>query len=160
MLHFRFRLIARTVVLLASRIPVCRPYGDNETKTLIRRAALPASQNHDKGSTMKRAMILCLALAVLLALLVPALAAQTRPAKWYRPPHRMAGPGNTCPQGYSRLFGRNPPTCYRNCQQGYSTQTNHISGAACVRCPNGYFVTKQPAGGFVCTRSSGGVFGQ
>ncbi|MCF8049554.1 MAG: hypothetical protein K9K65_19075 [Desulfarculaceae bacterium] len=123
---------------------------------------------------MKPALILCLALTFMLAGVAPLLAASTRPAKWYNPQHRMAGPGNSCPRGYSRLFGRNPPTCFRNCQRGYGVISSHISGASCVRCPRGYSPVKNQAGGFYCTapnndgrrvipdsgRSTGGVFGQ
>jgi hypothetical protein len=103
---------------------------------------------------MKRALIWCLALAFVLAGLLPALAAPTAPARWYQPPHRMAGKGNSCPRGWSRLFGRNPPTCFQNCQRGYRVMSSHISGASCVRCPRGYFPVKKRTGGFFCKAPS------
>lgn len=65
---------------------------------------------------------------------IMAQASERIPAEHFRPNHVNARqPHNSCPQGYSRLFGRNPPTCYQNCPQGWSVRSNPTSGAVCVR---------------------------
>lgn len=84
-------------------------------------------------------------------------------ADHFSPKHVLAitRPYIQCPQGYSRLFGRNPPTCYENCPQGWSVQSNVTAGAVCVRCPSGW-VPSYTGGvsGYWCEKSTGGVFGQ
>ncbi len=71
---------------------------------------------------------------------LPVQAADRVQAEHFAPKHVLATtrPNIQCPQGYSRLFGKNPPTCYETCPQGWTVQSNVTTGAVCVRCPQGY----------------------
>jgi hypothetical protein len=79
-------------------------------------------------------------------------------AEHFSPKHipAITRPYIQCPQGYSRLFGRNPPTCYENCPQGWTVQSNVTAGAVCVRCPQGW-VPSYSGGvsGYWCMRAGG-----
>ena len=93
---------------------------------------------------------------VVAGLSLPALATEKIPSESYQPTHRMANlPNNACPAGWSRLFGRNPPTCFENCQPGRQMRSDHVSGAWCYRCPAGWVPTGDPKW---CCRD--GLFGQ
>jgi hypothetical protein len=85
--------------------------------------------------------------------------------------HATTQPSIQCPQGYSRLFGRNPPTCYANCPQGWSVKTDVRTGAVCVRCPPGLVPDYRSGSGQWCYKpapivpdkdlpTSGGLWGQ
>lgn len=89
---------------------------------------------------MKRLSLGLGLLALVTAVLVsPAAQADRVPSTHYQPPHRMADqPNNACPAGWSRLFGRNPPTCFQNCPPDYQIWSHHVSGAWCFWCPPGY----------------------
>ncbi len=92
---------------------------------------------------------------------LPSMAQVGGPAKKYRPNHVMAYQDGTCPQGYARLYGANPPTCYQECQSGYEVHSSHISGAWCVSCPPGCYIRKGATDSFSCWMDSGGgTFGQ
>ena len=91
----------------------------------------------------------------------PALSAQYRPANTYWPVKRMADRYGNCPNGYSRLYGSRPVSCYQNCQQGYSVRTNVTVGAICVSCDPGWSIVSGPNPGvYRCKRGSGGLWGQ
>ena len=103
---------------------------------------------------------------------LPLEAADRTPAEHFYPKHILATtrPSIQCPPGYSRLFGRNPPTCYESCPPGWTVQSNVTSGAVCVRCPSGW-VPNYGGGtsGYWCSRTGqlspekpapGGLWGQ
>ena len=94
---------------------------------------------------------------------LPLQAADRIPAEHFFPKHILATthPYNQCPQGYSRVFGRNPPTCYENCPQGWTVHTTVTTGAVCVRCPPGWIYSYGgDVSGYWCERSTGGLWGQ
>lgn len=111
---------------------------------------------------MKKPLVLLMAMAILGLLAAFVRAQPNVPAKWFRPDHRSAHPQTkACLPGYSRLFGRNPPTCYKDCPRGWSVYSNVTAGAKCVYCPPNYYVTSHPNGSYSCSRSTGQrVFGQ
>ena len=119
---------------------------------------------HYSGSEedMMKCFSIMLALMATTLFVTPSMAQMGGPARKYRPNHVMAYQNRTCPQGYARLFGANPPTCYQECQPGYQVFSNHISGAWCVSCPPGCFVRKEAnPNSFSCWRNTGGgTFGQ
>jgi hypothetical protein len=114
------------------------------------------------GGGMMKNFSIMLALMAITLFVSPSMAQMGGPARKYRPNHVMAYQNRTCPQGYARLFGANPPTCYQECQPGYQVFSNHISGAWCVSCPPGCFVRKEAnPNSFSCWRNTGGgTFGQ
>ena len=99
-------------------------------------------------------------------------AAERIQAEHFYPKHILATtkPYNQCPQGYDRLFGRRPPTCYERCPQGWTVQSNVTTGAVCVRCPPGWLPNYGGGtSGYWCSRGGrispekpapGGTFGQ
>ena len=111
---------------------------------------------------MRNQLSIASVLIVLTFIVAPSMAQVGGPANKYRPNHVMANQNRTCPQGYTRLFGANPPTCYQECQGGDQVFSNHISGAWCVSCPPGCFVRKEATPNhFTCWRNTGGgTFGQ
>ena len=85
--------------------------------------------------------------------------------------HAITQPSIHCPQGYSLLFGKNPPTCYENCPQGWLVKTDVRTGAVCVRCPAGWVPDYGSGSGQWCSKpgpivpdkekpAPGGLFGQ
>jgi hypothetical protein len=93
----------------------------------------------ERSNKVKKAVIIS-GITILLGAgsLLPA--ADRVPAEYFYPKHILAStrPPIQCPPGYSRLFGRNPPTCYENCPPGWTVKSNVTAGAVCVRCPQGY----------------------
>ena len=94
-------------------------------------------------------------------------------AEHFTPKHIPATrqPNIQCPQGYSRLFGKNPPTCYQNCPQGWLVKSDVGTGAVCVRCPQGWVPSYGGGSGQWCSKPGpivpekeqpppGGTFGQ
>lgn len=104
----------------------------------------------------------------------PSLQAADRvPAEYFVPKHILANtqPSVQCPPGHTRLFGRNPPTCFENCPPGWTVKTNVNTGAVCVRCPQGYVPAYGTGSGEWCIRpgqivpekekpAPGGLWGQ
>lgn len=94
-------------------------------------------------------------------------------AEYFTPNHILATkpPNIQCPQGYTRLFGKNPPTCYQNCPQGWTVKSNVTTGAVCVRCPPGFVPSYGSGSGQWCSKPgpivpekdqppAGGLWGQ
>ena len=118
---------------------------------------------HHSGSKedMMKCFFIMLALMAITFFVPPSMAQVGGPAKKYKPNHVMAYQNHTCPAGYVRLFGANPPTCYQACQPGYQVFSHHTSGAWCVSCPPGCFIRKEAnPNSFSCWRDGGGTFGQ
>jgi hypothetical protein len=121
---------------------------------------------------MTKVVLLLIAIGLVCIGNLPVYAQNKIQAEHFSPRHVLAktSPYIQCPQGYSRLFGRNPPTCHETCPQGWTVQSNVTAGAVCVRCPQGW-VPDYGGGttGYWCSRAGrvapekpapGGLWGQ